>query len=58
MKGIEAYLSYSCKMGMVPEFHYPVMRILETISTGGPLTPVFQVSSFAPKLIQVHCCPA
>jgi len=43
MKGIEAYLSYSCKMGMVPEFHYPVMRILETVSSGGPLTPVFQV---------------
>jgi hypothetical protein len=57
MKGIEAYLSYSAKMGMVPEFHYPVMRILETISTGGPLAPVFQVFSFVSRLIQVHSCP-
>jgi hypothetical protein len=46
MKGIEAYLSYGSKVGMVPELHYPLMRFFEIVShgkPGGPLLPVFEV---------------
>jgi hypothetical protein len=49
MKGIEAYLSYGAKTGMIPEFHYPLMRFFEIMSfgkPGGPLLPVFAVSTF------------
>jgi hypothetical protein len=48
MEGIEAYLSYASKVGMIPELHYPFMRILEIISRGkpgGPLLPVMEVNS-------------
>src|SRR5271154_1374807 len=47
MKGIEAYLSYGAKVGMIPELHYPIMRILEFINRGklgGPLGPMMQVA--------------
>jgi len=47
MKGIEAYLSYGAKVGMVPEWHYPIMRSLEIINNGkpsGPLRPMMTVS--------------
>jgi hypothetical protein len=46
MAGIEAYLSYGAKVGMVPELHYPLMRFMEIISRGkqgGPLAPVIEV---------------
>jgi hypothetical protein len=45
--GIEKYLSYSAKVGMVPELHYPIMRFMEIMSRGkpgGPLLPVFEVA--------------
>jgi hypothetical protein len=47
MNGIEAYLSYGSKVGMVPELHYPLMRFMEIISRGqqgGPLAPVIEVT--------------
>ena len=46
MEGIEAYLSYASKVGMIPELHYPFMTIMEIISRGkpgGPLLPVIEV---------------
>jgi hypothetical protein len=46
MKGIEAYLSYGSKVGMIPEIHYPFMRLSEILNRGkmgGPLAPVFEV---------------
>jgi hypothetical protein len=49
MKGIEAYLSYGSKVGMVPEFHYPLMRFMEILhcgKPGGPLMPVLDVYLF------------
>ena len=45
--GIEKYLSYSAKVGMIPELHYPIMRFMEIMSRGkpgGPLLPVFEVA--------------
>ena len=48
MKGIDAYFSYSSKVGMVPELHYPLMRFFEILSRGkpgGPLLPIFEVRS-------------
>jgi len=46
MDGIEAYLSYASKVGMLPELHYPFMRVMEVLSRGrpgGPLLPVIEV---------------
>ena len=46
MKGIEAYLSYGSKVGMVPEFHYPLMRAMEIMSRGKPGGPLLPVQEF------------
>jgi len=55
MKGIDAYLSYGAKVGMIPELHYPLMRFFEILSRGkpgGPMLPVFEVAFlFTIKLI-------
>lgn len=48
MAGIEAYLSYGAKVGMIPELHYPFMRFMEILSQGkpgGPLLPVFEFTA-------------
>ena len=57
MKGIEAYLSYASKVGMVPEFHYPFLRSMEFLARGkpsGPLTPVLEVHPLSPEIIVVR----
>jgi hypothetical protein len=60
MKGIEAYLSYGAKTGMLPEFHYPLMRLFEILSfgkPGGPLMPVFEVPSLY-RMAEISLLPS
>jgi len=65
MDGIEAYLSYASKVGMLPELHYPFMRVMKVLSRGrpgGPLLPVIEVlpsfglCCFAFAVVLGPCC--
>ena len=46
MQGIESFLSYNSRVGIYPEFHWPIMKFLEFYNggkPGGPFLPVIQV---------------